>query len=81
VRLEAVAFDGAGANGEYEFIVTKRDSGGESNIVQGGEFELLAGESQVLGEAEFSLERRGRYDARLELRDGELVMCSAEAAR
>jgi hypothetical protein len=81
VRLEAVAFDGAGASGEYEFVVIKRDRAGDSNIVQGGEFELLAGESQVLGEAEFNLERHSRYDARLELRDGELLMCSAEAAR
>lgn len=81
VRLEAAAFDLAGASGEYEFVVRKRDRAGDSNIVQAGEFELAPGERLVLGEAEFNLERRGGYEAQLELRDGDVVMCSAEATR
>jgi hypothetical protein len=80
-RFEASAFDPAGASGEYEFVIRKRDRAGDSNIVQGGEFDLAPGERLVLGEAEFNLERSGRYEARLELRDHDVLMCSAEAAR
>jgi hypothetical protein len=81
VRFEASALDHAGASGEYEFVIRKHDRAGDSNIVQAGEFELAPGERLVLGEAEFSLERSGRYEARLELRDDDVLMCSAEATR
>lgn len=81
VRFEAIAFSPGEAFGEYEFVISKRDRGGVSDIVQGGEFSLLAGESQALGEAEFSIERGGAYEARLTLRDADGLACEAEARR
>ena len=81
VRFEATALSDAGASGEYEFVVTKRDRGGSSDIVQGGEYDLIAGDTQSLGGAEISVERGGGYSARLVLRDADGVACSAEESR
>ena len=78
VRFEARAASETDASGEYEFVITKRDRGGSSDIVQGGEFDLIAGEAQSLGSAEVSVERGGSYSARLVLRDAGGVACSAE---
>lgn len=77
VRLEALARGDREAYGDYEFVVTKDGAGGSSDIVQGGEFDLSAGE-QLLGEAEFSMGRRDYYRARLVLRDGGGVVCRDE---
>ena len=81
VRFEASASSDAGASGEYELVITKRDRGGASDIVQGGEYDLIAGESQSLGGAELSVERGGGYSARLVLRDMAGVACSAEESK
>ncbi|HJS79404.1 MAG TPA: curli-like amyloid fiber formation chaperone CsgH [Vitreimonas sp.] len=81
VRLEAVAMSDDGAFGEYEFVITKRDRGGSSDITQGGEYDLSNGASQSLGSAEVSLERGGGYEARLVLRDDDGVACAAETSR
>lgn len=79
VRFEARASSDAGhASGEYEFVIRKRDRGGASDIVQGGAFDLVAGDTQSLGSAEISVERGGEYSARLVLRDADGVACSAE---
>lgn len=77
VRLEALARGDRDAYGEYEFVVTKGGAGGSSDIVQSGEFDLATGQ-QTLGEAEFSMERRDYFRARLVLRDGEDVVCRDE---
>jgi hypothetical protein len=81
VRLEASAVSEGGASGEYEFVITKRDRGGSSDIVQGGEYDLIAGDMQSLGSAEVSVERGGAYRARLVLRDMDGVACNAETSR
>lgn len=79
LRLEATAFsDGAPLYGEYEFVMTKRDSGGSSDMVQGGEFDFSASDRQDLGVVEVSLERGARYSARLILRDADGLVCEAE---
>jgi hypothetical protein len=81
VRFEAAALSEFAASGEYEFIITKRDRSGSSDIVQGGEYDLLAGYTQSLGSAEVSVERGGAYVARLILSDADGVACSAETRR
>lgn len=81
IRFEASAESHRGASGEYELIITKRDRGGSSDIVQGGEYDLGAGDEQSLGNAEVSLERGGSYEARLVLRDADGVACRAERSR
>jgi hypothetical protein len=80
VELRAVASSGASIAGEYEFVITKRDRGGSSDIMQSGEF-ALDGESTSLGSAEVSVERGGGYDARLELTSFDGETCVAEASR
>lgn len=81
VRFEATAFSDDHAVGDYEFVIAKRDRAGRSDIVQGGEFDLLAGETASLGSAEVSVERGASYSARLVLHDAEGVACSAERIR
>ncbi len=78
MRFEALAHADAPAFGAYRFVLTKIDAGGSSDIVQEGEFDLRAGEEMSLGGAELSLERRARYLARLELRDGDEIVCDDE---
>lgn len=80
VRFDATARSNGPASGEYQLVITKRDRGGRSDIVQGGEY-ILDGGSQSLGNAEISLERGGGYDARLVLRDADGVACRAERSR
>jgi hypothetical protein len=77
-RFEAVAFAEESSVGEYEFVLTRYDSGGSSDIVQSGEFYLRAGDRAVLGEAELSMGRRARYSARLVLFDGREELCAVE---
>lgn len=77
-RFQAVALADWDAVGEYEFVLTRHDSGGSSDIVQSGDFDLRAGERAVLGEAELSMGRRARYSARLVLFDGREELCSVE---
>lgn len=78
VELRAVASSDFSAIGEYEFIVTKHDRGGSSDIMQSGEFELGGGESVSLGSAEISVARGGGYEARLELIGADGETCVAE---
>lgn len=79
VRFDARAFSAANpSSGEYEFVITKRDRNGASDIVQGGVYDLIAGEDQSLGSAEIGVERNGNYHARLVLRDSDGVACIAE---
>ncbi len=74
MRFEARAHAFQPVSGEYEFVLTKRDAGGSSDIVQGGAFAIAAGDGEVLGGAELSLERGAHYRARLVLwgADGEI---------
>lgn len=78
VRFSAVAGADAPLAGSYEFVLTKSDRNGSSDINQGGEFNLSAGASQSLGEAELNLERRSSYHARLVLWDANGEVCRAE---
>lgn len=80
VELRAIASSGASVAGEYEFVITKRDRAGSSDIVQSGEF-FLDGEDASLGSAEVSVERGGGYEARLELTTADGETCVAEANR
>ena len=75
LRFEALARSFAPASGEYELVLTKHDRGGSSDIVQGGAYRLAAGDENLLGSSEFSLERGGRYRARLVLWDGDREVC------
>lgn len=78
VELRAVASSDMSAMGEYEFVITKRDRGGSSDIMQSGEFDLASGESADLGSAEISVARGGGFDARLELTSADGETCTAE---
>lgn len=78
MEFEAVARALDPASGDYEFVVTKEGSGGASDIMQGGAFDLDAGSSERLGAAELSLERGARYRSRLTLSDGDGVLCEDE---
>lgn len=78
VELRAVASSDLSAMGEYEFVITKRDRSGSSDIMQSGEFQLASGESADLGSAEISVARGGGYDARLELTSADGETCIAE---
>ncbi|MBI1252550.1 MAG: hypothetical protein GC189_13895 [Alphaproteobacteria bacterium] len=61
-------------DGEFDFTIAKSGAAGASDIVQGGEISLAPGESDRIGVAEFSLERRARFRANLEIigADGEV---------
>ena len=78
VLFSAVASSAAPASGSYEFVLTKVDRNGSSDIMQGGAFDLAAGVDAELGEAELSLERRASYRARLVLLDDDGEICRAE---
>lgn len=82
VRLEAQALSNgfSPVSGEYEFTMHKRDSGGESDMIQGGEFDLAAEDEMSLGEIDMTLERGGHYQAQLILRDGDAILCETEAS-
>lgn len=62
----------------YELVITKRDGGGSSDIVQSGDVDLAGGDTQSLGGAEISLERGARYRATLTLSDADGEICSTE---
>lgn len=78
VRFSAVARSDEPTSGSYEFVLTKNDRNGSSDINQGGEFTITSDASQSLGEAELSLDRRGGYRARLVLWDAGGEVCRAE---
>ena len=61
-------------DGRFDFTIAKTGAAGASDIVQGGEISLAPGESDRIGVAEFSLERRARFRADLEVigADGEV---------
>lgn len=80
VRLVAFASSPDAAFGEYELVFTKHDAGGSSDIMQGGEFDV-DGDHQELGVIETSLERGGRYSARLTLFDADGVVCETDVSR
>jgi len=81
VELRAVASSDLSAFGEYEFVITKRDRSGSSDIMQSGDFALGNGEPTDLGSAEISVARGGGYDARLELISADGESCVAEESR
>lgn len=81
VELRAVASSHLNTMGEYEFVITKRDRGGSSDISQSGEFDIAGGQSASLGSAEISVARGGGYEAHLELTSANGETCSAETRR
>ena len=74
-RLEAVAYADKDLLGGYDFVVTAQGSGGSSDISQGGEFDLAAGERATVGSVEIP---RGRYRAILTLSDARGDICTLE---
>jgi hypothetical protein len=78
LRFDALARSHDYAAGQYEFVLTKIDRGGSSDIQQGGEFRLNAGAQDVLGSSELSLDRGGRYRARLVLWDSNGEICRVQ---
>jgi hypothetical protein len=54
VTIAAHAHASKPSRGIYQLEIEQRSSGGRATIRQGGEFDLKAGESVVLGEARFS---------------------------
>lgn len=81
VELRAVASSDFNTAGDYEFVITKHDRSGSSDIMQSGEYQLARGESADLGSAEVSVARGGGVRARLELRDADGVACVATEGR
>ena len=75
LRLEARAagFEDAPGVIDYEFIVTKTDSNGSSDIVQAGEVS-----EPMLGSVDLNVERGARYRATLSLHDRNREVCAAE---
>ena len=79
VELEAVVSSVRALNGSYSFVIEKIGSGGDSNIMQAGEFSLKRGTEHVLGSAGLGLGRGDSYTARLVLTDGSgEIVCEAE---
>ncbi|MCV0397520.1 MAG: hypothetical protein K5872_20105 [Rhizobiaceae bacterium] len=71
-RLEGVIHADRAAAGTSDFRVSGGGSGGSTNIRQGGDFDLAAGESTTLG----SVSLGGSYDATLEVTvNGETFSC------
>lgn len=78
LRIEGVAHSTAPFAGEYDLVVTKDGPSGSSDINQGGEFAVHAGEEVTLGSSEFNVSRGDHYRARLSLSDGDEEICRAE---
>lgn len=78
VRFDAVAQSPYPARGDYSFIITRTDSSGSSDIEQGGGYDLAPDERAILGTAEISIGRGGRYRAVLVLDDGRETVCRQE---
>ena len=79
VHLRAQATSPAARSGTYRLEVLHRGSGGQSQIKQGGEFDLRAGETTTLGEASFSGTAR-QISADLTLQSGALTRRCSKAA-
>lgn len=75
LRLEAVAYADYDLRVDYAFEITAHSADGSSDVVQSGPVDLAAGESAVIGAAEFS---RGRYRALLTLTDASGELCRLE---
>jgi hypothetical protein len=75
MRLEAQILADRSVYGDYDFIITAYNSGGSSDISQGGEVDLAAGERATVGSAEIP---RGRYRAVLTLSDRRGPLCTIQ---
>lgn len=64
VELTGVVRASQATSGSYRFSVAQSGSGGSSDIDQGGDFSLKAGEQQVVGEISLG---KGSFDARLKV--------------
>lgn len=53
VELKGIVHAARAASGSYRFNISNDGSGGSSDVSQGGDFALAAGESTVVGEAAF----------------------------
>jgi len=78
LRIEAIGRSDGAAAGDYELVVTKTGPSGDSDVVQGGPFELAAGREASLSATEFAVARGDRYRARLVLRAGSDELCRDE---
>lgn len=75
LRLEAIVDADHAVYGAYEFVVTAKGPGGNSDVSQGGPVDLAAGERATVGSAEFSGKR---YRAFLAFRDAHGALCETE---
>jgi hypothetical protein len=75
VLLEAVAHADYGLRAEYDFVITAQSAGGSSDVTQGGQVDLAAGDSATVGTAEIS---QRRYRAVLTLNDADGELCRLE---
>ncbi|QCL97371.1 curli-like amyloid fiber formation chaperone CsgH [Agrobacterium tumefaciens] len=78
VKLEAATKGDTGGRGTYSFHVEKSGGGGSSVINQGGDFDVAAGRSQLLGSV--TLDAKGaRYKVVLDLViDGRSFSCTKQ---
>ena len=65
VRLQAIVAGRGGASGEYEFLVAKSGGGGTSNVSQGGDFDISAGNETVVGEVTLGSGEKAKVKASL----------------
>lgn len=63
VELQGIVHAAKATSGSYSFKISNAGSGGSSSINQGGDFDLAAGQSEVVGEA--TLGNAGGLRARL----------------
>lgn len=75
VLIEAHAFAHQDVDGEFDLVITKSGGGGSSDVSQGGALVLAAGDEELLGQTELSVERGSRVTARLVVRDGQGELC------
>ena len=74
IVLEGVVFAKSGAEGSYQFTITKSGGGGSSNVNQGGEFSVGSGGKSSLGSV--TLGGDGSYSATLRVSaDGHSTAC------
>lgn len=79
LELTGVVWATVPTTGRYSFVVTKHGSGGSSNVVQSGLFQVTPTDKRVVGTIMVNALRGDRYHARLSAQsDKDEVMCDAQ---
>ena len=79
LRFTPVAEANAYHDVSYRFTLTRIDANGSSDVEQGGDVSLAPYERVTLSSNELSIDRGGRYRARLVIEDDYGVVCRQEA--